>query len=596
MKKNNHSLQTTILLITLVFTIVIGGILSVITAIFYNRYIKNTIVENTAANLSFMTDSVNRNIEELSDMIFFCQTHLYIGDFLKYNGSSSPAVAIKAYDRLSEEYRSSSIMSYIHRIIIGNDYDKYIQIVEPYFSTSRNVSLMTRELDVYKEQIQLGQYNFSQGFIPDPYVRRTGKNVLLIVSPISYTYSFVRGGYACFSLSESFFTAPMQYYALPEDSSLYLTLGEHVYRMKPDSLSEIQTEHVECIPLQNGEWSTTVTAYSFHDTVSDQNGIVVTQPLSVDGCYISQVISSGELASRKPLYLIIIVAVTLLIVLIGILLSVILYRVIDIPVVKIQKKLERVSSGDFSHDSSIEWRHELGDIGRGINTLSQNIEALMEERIQDEKDKKDLEYKMLQSQINPHFLYNTLNSIKWMAVTQGADGIAEMTTALSKLMRSISKGTKILIPLRDELELVSDYFTIQQYRYGGSLKMNISVDDDELYDCLIIKFTLQPIVENAIFHGIEPKQVPGMIDIHIFKNNDGHICIEIKDNGIGMSFDKIKEIFSEHTSDKTQLFREIGIANIQKRIQYEFGSEYGISIESEPGEYTKMTICIPDRR
>lgn len=126
--------------------------------------------------------------------------------------------------------------------------------------------------------------------------------------------------------------------------------------------------------------------------------------------------------------------------------------------------------------------------------------------------------------------------------------------------------------------------------------MNIAVDDDDLYECLIIKFTMQPIVENAIFHGIEPKQMPGIIDIHICKNDEGHINISIQDNGVGMSADKIKKIFSEHPSDKTQLFREIGIANIQKRIQYEFGSEYGITIESEPGEFTKMTICIPDRR
>lgn len=596
MKKNNHSLQNTILLITLIFTVIIGGILSGITANFYNRYIENTIVENTNANLTFMTDSVNRNIEELSRLFSFCRNHLYIGSFLKYSDSSSPSIALNAFERLSEEYYASPIMSHIHRIIIGNDFDKYIQIVDPAYSTSQNVSVMTREMDIFKEQILSTQFDFSQGYIPDPYVRRTGKNVLLTICPISFTYSFVRGGYACFSLSESFFTTPMQYYSLPEDSSLYLTLGEHIYKMTPDALTEIQTGNIHYTTLQNREWSKSITAYSFHDTVSGENGIVVTQPLSTDGCYISQVLSSGELASRKPLYLIIIVAVTLLIVLIGILLSVILYRIINIPVMKIQKKLERVSSGDFNRDESIEWKHELGDIGRGINALSQNINALMEERIQDEKDKKDLEYKMLQSQINPHFLYNTLNSIKWMAVTQGADGIAEMTTALSRLMRSISKGTKILIPLRDELELVKDYFTIQQYRYGGSLKMNIAVDDDDLYECLIIKFTMQPIVENAIFHGIEPKQMPGIIDIHICKNDEGHINISIQDNGVGMSADKIKEIFSEHPSDKTQLFREIGIANIQKRIQYEFGSEYGITIESEPGEFTKMTICIPDRR
>ena len=98
----------------------------------------------------------------------------------------------------------------------------------------------------------------------------------------------------------------------------------------------------------------------------------------------------------------------------------------------------------------MEWDHELGDIGRGINDLSENVSELMEKRLEDEKQKQDLEYKMLQSQINPHFLYNTLNSIKWMATIQGATGISEMTTSLSRLLKSISKGTSLLIDIREE--------------------------------------------------------------------------------------------------------------------------------------------------
>lgn len=168
----------------------------------------------------------------------------------------------------------------------------------------------------------------------------------------------------------------------------------------------------------------------------------------------------------------------------------------------------RIAGGDFSRDPSVEWEHELGDIGRGINDLSENVSELMEKRLEDEKQKQDLEYKMLQSQINPHFLYNTLNSIKWMATIQGATGISEMTTSLSRLLKSISKGTSLLIDIREELSLLENYFTIQSYRYGGTITMDIQVDNESLYNSEIIKFTLQPLVENAIFHGIEPKAVP----------------------------------------------------------------------------------------
>lgn len=133
----------------------------------------------------------------------------------------------------------------------------------------------------------------------------------------------------------------------------------------------------------------------------------------------------------------------------------------------------------------------------------------MNKRIEDEKQKQDLEYKMLQSQINPHFIYNTLSSIKWMATIQGADGIAEMTTALSRLLKSISKGTRLLVPIREELAFLEDYCTIQNYRYGGTISFALKVDDPTIYDRGILRFTLQPLVENSIFHGIEPKGVPG---------------------------------------------------------------------------------------
>ena len=104
---------------------------------------------------------------------------------------------------------------------------------------------------------------------------------------------------------------------------------------------------------------------------------------------------------------------------IGILLMILMNRMITVPVSKLQTRMVRIAGGDFSRDPSVEWEHELGDIGRGINDLSENVSELMEKRLEDEKQKQDLEYKMLQSQINPHFLYNTLNSIKWMATIQG---------------------------------------------------------------------------------------------------------------------------------------------------------------------------------
>ena len=594
MKKHRRSLQGTILMITLIFTIFIGAVLSLLSVSFYNKYIKTGLIDNTDANLTFMVDSINGNISDLNRLISFCQTHSYISRFMNYTGAASPNAALKAYDRLSDEYRSSPASSYIHRLIIGNSYNKYLQLVDATYSTSQNVAAMTRGLDIYNTQLDSEVLDFSDGFMPDPYIDRTSRNVLILIRPIAYEYSFRQGGYVAISLLEDFFTAPMHYYSMADDSRLYLTLGEHVYLMQDDTLTELDLSDISTDELHYPELSADARVFHFENSGSD--GYLISRPLSVSGCYITQLISNKEMKSYVPYYFIIILAVTSLIILIGFLLSTILYQYISVPVIKIQKRLEKISQGDSSRDTSIEWNHELGDIGRGINNLSENIESLLNSKIQDEKDKKDLEYKMLQSQINPHFIYNTLNSIKWMAVTQGADGISEMTTALSRLLRSISKGTRDLIPIRDELSLINDYFTIQQYRYGGTISMEVTVDDDALNDCLINKFTLQPLVENAIFHGIEPKQSTGHITIHVSHENDNDICICVEDDGVGMTAGQIEKIFSENTTDISQFFREIGLINIHKRIKYEFGEQYGIFIESEPGSYTRMFVRIPERK
>lgn len=590
MPEHRRSLQGTILVITLIFTIFIGAVLSLLSVSFYNKYIKTGLIENADANLSFMVDSINENISDINRLISFCQTHSYISRFMDYTENDSPNAALKAYDRLNDEYISNPASNYIHRIIIGNSHDRYLQIVDATYSTSQNVAAITRSLDIYESQLSSEGLDFTDGFMYDPYINRTSRNVLIIIRPISYEYSFKQGGYVCMSLREELFTAPMHYYSMADDSRLYLTLGEHVYLMDNGSLTELDISDTSTDELYYSEISPE--ARVFHYSNDDGSGYLISKPLSVGGCYITQLISNKEMKSYVPYYFIIILAITSLIILIGFLLSTILYQFISVPVQKIQKRLEKISHGDFSRDTSIEWNHELGDIGRGINNLSENIESLMNSKIQDEKDKKDLEYKMLQSQINPHFIYNTLNSIKWMAVTQGADGIAEMTTALSRLLRSISKGTRDLVPIRDELALITDYFTIQQYRYGGTIKMDIIVDDDELNNCLINKFTLQPLVENAIFHGIEPKQSTGHITIHVSSegSSDIHVCVE--DDGVGMTAEQIEHIFSESTNDKSQFFKEIGLINIHKRIKYEFGDKYGIFIESELGKYTRMIVKI----
>ncbi|MGN0160440.1 MAG: sensor histidine kinase [Lachnospiraceae bacterium] len=592
-EKKHRSLQNIILLIIILFTLIIGTIIASLSAYFYNYHTKNAVLLSTDANLSFLVDSINQNIQGIERMEAFCITHNYIGDFMNYSGNSNPSTAIKAYDRLYDEYTLSTVNPYIHRIIVGNNNGKYLMICDPSYSTSSNVDQITLELPQYKEQINSKETDFTYGFTKDPYSKRYGKEILILIQPITYNYSFVRGGYVSLSVYETLFTSPLKYYAIPTGSDVYLTLGQHSYAMTNEGLTEFEPENIrvkETKGLSSDSYAT------FYSNASGNNKIAITKSLKSSDCFITQTISEDAFYAGKIFHVGNFALCFVLIIITSAILFFLFNRLLNKPIISIQKRLKEIAEGDFSRDDSIEWNHELGDIGRGINDLTEDLKELLESKIQDEKDKKDLEYKMLQSQINPHFLYNTLNSIKWMAVTQGAQGIADMTTALSRLLRTISKGTKLVISLREELSLVKDYFTIQQYRYGSALSMDVIVDDEVLYDAQIVQFTMQPIVENAIFHGIEPKQTVGKITIHAYFEDSDTAAISIEDNGIGMSDEQIAALFDEKENDPGQLFKEIGISNIQKRLQYEFGSDYGIRVESQLGEYTRMTIRIPMRR
>lgn len=155
----------------------------------------------------------------------------------------------------------------------------------------------------------------------------------------------------------------------------------------------------------------------------------------------------------------------------GIILMYFLNRTIVKPVHQLRQNMDSISRGNFLKNPDIEWENELGEIGKGINDLSESVVNLMDTRIEQERQKKDLEYQILQSQINPHFLYNTLNSVKWMATIQGATGIADMMTVLARLLKNVSKRSESMITLKEELELAVITF---RYRSTGTEAVSLS--------------------------------------------------------------------------------------------------------------------------
>ncbi|WP_099469494.1 sensor histidine kinase [Konateibacter massiliensis] len=205
------------------------------------------------------------------------------------------------------------------------------------------------------------------------------------------------------------------------------------------------------------------------------------------------------------------------------------------------------------------------------------------------KQKHD-EIALLQSQVNPHFLYNTLDSIRWMAVIQKNPGIEKTVKSLSNLLKNLAKGVGEKITLEEEISLLQDYVDTQSVRFMELLKIENHIDK-QFYSYKIIKFTLQPLVENAIFHGIEPTGECGTITLTAYEEGD-YLLITVKDNGVGMSEEELKVLRESAVNPHLRGMAGIGVSNVDSRLKLTYGDECGLSYESVQRSFTRVTVRI----
>lgn len=206
---------------------------------------------------------------------------------------------------------------------------------------------------------------------------------------------------------------------------------------------------------------------------------------------------------------------------------------------------------------------------------------------------KESEIKFLQAQMNPHFLFNTLITIGYKAKMSRDETVYRMVSSLTELLQaSIYSNSLAKIPIRQELDFIKFYLYLQKERFEDKLEYTIQIEDDALLDLLLPKLSVQPLVENAVVHGVEKKLGKGMIHIHIYRRNDS-VFFEITDNGNG--FDQIPQDWNnyENLTIRKQGHNNIGLINTHKRVKLIYGEPYGIEVESEPGAGSRVTLHIP---
>lgn len=329
---------------------------------------------------------------------------------------------------------------------------------------------------------------------------------------------------------------------------------------------------------------------SFTEVLEDKR-LVTVHSLEQVGWRVVGVSYIGELLVSKQEIIIPLIILTLLALVVAFLISKRIASQTAKPIRELTEHMQEIELGKLGVEIDTQSdTEEIQCLTASFKEMVYKIEGLIEQVEDNQKKLRKSELKVLQSQINPHFLYNSLDTIIWLGEREECEKVIQMTAALARYFRlSLSKGKEV-ITIYEEVEHVKHYLQIQKIRYASKLTYTIQVSPD-IFDEMIVKIVLQPLVENALYHGIKDLEEGGYIRVLGFREGN-NLILEVYDNGKGMSHEQIKNILKAPSS--TSITKGgVAIKNVHERIQVYFGQDYGLSYESEYGKWTKVRITIP---
>ncbi len=262
------------------------------------------------------------------------------------------------------------------------------------------------------------------------------------------------------------------------------------------------------------------------------------------------------------------------------------------PLQKLTSTMNRVEKGDLSTRFHVKYHDEVGQLGQSFNNMVAEIDNLINDVYFTKMQEKETELNALQSQINPHFIYNTLESIRMMAKLNDDAETSDMLSILGKLLRYGISNKSQVVTVKQEIEHLQNYLFLQNQRFDNQFELEISIPE-YFYSLPIIKLIFQPIVENAIYHGLETSDQKGKIDIKGYEVEKG-ICFEVQDNGVGMTPEQVEQLVERLKHSMTEGSHGLGLRNVNERIKLYYGDQYGIRVASEFGKGTLIRIELPD--
>ena len=261
------------------------------------------------------------------------------------------------------------------------------------------------------------------------------------------------------------------------------------------------------------------------------------------------------------------------------------------PISQLNQATEKIAQGDFNARAQADSEDEVAELAVSFNKMAGSMQSLIDKVKEDERKMRKADLRLLQEQIQPHFLYNTLDTIVWLIESNEPDEAVTMVVTLSDFFREILSKGKEFISIKEEEKHISSYLQIQEMRYRDILEYDIQLDQ-VIYKYQILKLTLQPVVENALYHGIKYKRAKGCIHIHGEKEGD-IIRLTVRDDGVGMDEEELEQLRQQIEKPCQETERGFGLANVNERIHMYFGPEYGMKIQSQKGKGTTVEIVIP---
>jgi len=581
----NRSLRFKITFSVAAFIIVVGGIGNV----FLFAYLQDIVFRKTErldrAHMEAVRIQLERNFENVFSLAAVCASEpeiLYLASRKNRTERELILDSLNIQSQINAFLRSSPISPYIDKLILFNNQGLYV------YAQGRQVGYSTDEDNILRQPLyarfMADGLPWASGFGRSINVmNRQDCYILLfrVTSPYRNTpdsFLYLEAGLDMITEALRVYGAPTGLFVhipetgeiIPQDRPLFVMPEQEKWagaKFPFRFRQEGRSYRLDRIPLENGM----IVLYNQADTTN----------LAVD--------------DKRILYTVLITVIMSLLAAAGlaISLSVFLTRPIHALISRIRKI---TVENDFSGDPEIEkGGGEIGRIGQAINEMSGSIGRFLVEKEEQYRQQKNAEIAFLQTQINPHFLYNTLDSIQWVAKIQNNHAIAEIINRFTSLLRSMvirSDSGGIKITLAEELLIIEDYSELMSLRFMGDFEVKNMIPEIFL-DCLIPRFTLQPIVENAIIHGIKPSGKFGTIMLNA-AGKDGFLDITVEDSGIGMSAAQLEHIKAKGREKKrdSPSLNNIGIANVEERLKLLYGGSCGLFYESRQGEYTKATVRI----